>query len=86
LLGRAPLAGGRLFKKRLTNRERPSLEQRAARRVIALVLVTAAVCGIVFEPVGKGSVLLTLTDKHGIDTGDLPFIALLVIATWLARS
>jgi hypothetical protein len=53
--------------------------------VIALVLVTVAVCGIVFESVGKGSVLLAITGKHGIDTGDLPFIALLLIATWLAR-
>jgi hypothetical protein len=64
----------------------PSLERRrAAQKMVALVLVTTAVCGIVFEPIGKGSVLLAITYKHGVDTGDLPFIALLVIAAWLAR-
>ncbi len=59
--------------------------RRAAQKMIALVLVTVAVCGIVFEPNGKGSVLLAITPKHGVDTGDLPFIVLLVIAAWLGR-
>jgi hypothetical protein len=53
--------------------------------VIALVLATTAVCGIVFGPIHKGSLLLAITDSHGVDSGDLPFIVLLAMATWLVR-
>ena len=82
---RTPLASRRELATRPTNEE-SSLDRRTAqRRVIALALVTAAVCGIVFEPFNKGSLVLAITDKHGVDSGDLPFIILLALAAWLAR-
>jgi hypothetical protein len=74
-----------LIQTRPTN-EGTSLERRrAVQKIIALVLVTTAVCGIVFEPIDKGSVMFSITHKHGVDTGDLPFVVLLVVAAWLAR-
>jgi hypothetical protein len=54
--------------------------------VIALMLVTVGVCGIVFGPFHKGVLLLAITDSHGVDSGDLPFIVLLAVAVWLACS
>jgi hypothetical protein len=53
--------------------------------LIALVLVTMGVSGIVFEPLHKGVFLFAITDSHGVDTGDVPFIILLGVAAWLAR-
>jgi hypothetical protein len=73
-----------VFETRPTNEETSLERRRAAEKMISLVLVTGAVCGIVFEPIGKGSILLAITHKHGVDTGDLPFIVLLMVAAWLA--
>jgi hypothetical protein len=40
---------------------------------------------IVAEPFPKGRVLFTLTETHGVDAGDLPALALLLVAGWVAR-
>ena len=57
---------------------------RPQRRLLALVLAAVAVALVVVEPLPKGDVLLALTRTHGIDTGDLPALALLMIAAGLA--
>ena len=38
---------------------------------------------VVLEPLPHGPVLLTLTRDHGVDSGDLPAVALLVLAAWI---
>ena len=58
---------------------------RHRRRILALVLAIAAVGMIVAEPFPKGIVLFSLTENHGVDAGDLPALALLLIAGWTAR-
>ena len=57
---------------------------RARRRLLALVLAAVAVGLVIVEPFPKGSVLLSVTTTHGVDTGDLPAVALLLIAVALA--
>jgi hypothetical protein len=58
---------------------------RSRRRLLALALVTVAACIIAAEPFPKGAVLFSLTESHGVDAGDLPALALLLVAGWLAR-
>ena len=58
---------------------------RSRRRLLALVLVTVAACMLAAEPFPKGAVLLSLTESHGVDAGDLPAMVLLLLAGWLAR-
>jgi hypothetical protein len=58
---------------------------RARRRLLALALVTVAACMLAAEPFPKGAVLLSLTASHGVDAGDLPAMALLLLAGWLVR-
>jgi hypothetical protein len=58
---------------------------RSRRRILALALVTVAACTLVAEPFPKGVVLLTLTESHGVDAGDLPALVLLLLAGWFAR-
>jgi len=53
------------------------------RIVLAVVLVVAAAAIVVLEPLPHGPVLLTLTRDHGVDTGDLPAVALLLLAAWV---
>jgi hypothetical protein len=48
------------------------------------VLGAVAVGLVVVEPFPKGVVLVSFTEEHGIDVGDLPAIALLVFVAWLA--
>ncbi len=48
-----------------------------------MVLAVLAVIAIIVEPFPKGFVLLEITHEHGIDVGDLPAIALLLVAAWL---
>jgi hypothetical protein len=50
---------------------------------VALLLVALAVAMVVAEPFPKGDVLLTLTHNHGVDVGDLPALALLLVAALL---
>jgi hypothetical protein len=57
---------------------------RARRRILAVVLAAVAIGLVIVEPFPKGVVLVSFTDKHGIDVGDLPAIALLLLAAWLA--
>ena len=54
------------------------------RRLQALVLAAVAVGLVVVEPFPKGGVLLSLTESHGVDVGDLPAVALLLVAVYLA--
>ena len=58
--------------------------ERRHRRLLALALAVLAVVLVVVEPFPKGEVLVSLTQSHGIDAGDLPSLALLVVAGWLA--
>lgn len=57
---------------------------RMRRRVLAVVLAAVAIWMVVVEPLPKGVVLLSLTDTHGIHAGDLPALALLLVAGWFA--
>jgi hypothetical protein len=59
-------------------------DARRHRRLLALALAVLAVVLVVVEPFPKGEVLVSLTESHGIDAGDLPSLALLVVAGWLA--
>jgi hypothetical protein len=54
------------------------------RRLLALVLAVLAVGLVVAEPFPKGEVLVSLTEAHGIDAGDLPSLGVLVVAGWFA--
>jgi hypothetical protein len=51
--------------------------------VVAVMLAVVAVGLVVAEPFPKGDTLLALTDHHGVDTGDIPAIALFLVAAWL---
>jgi hypothetical protein len=61
-----------------------STRTRGRRRVLALVLAVVAVGLVVVEPFPKGAVLLSLTPTHGVDTGDIPALAMLLVAAALA--
>jgi len=50
---------------------------------VAVVLVVVAIVLVVAEPFPKGETLLTFIHDHGVDTGDLPAIALLLVAARL---
>jgi hypothetical protein len=56
---------------------------RPARVLLAAVLVVVATAIVVLEPLPHGPVLLTLTREHGVDTGDLPAVALYLLAGWV---
>lgn len=60
---------------------------RPARSLLALLLVAAAIA-VVAIAVPEGPTLVSLTRSHGIHAGDLPVIALLLLAAWvgIARS
>ena len=62
--------------------------QRRARRakglVVAFMLVVIATGMVIGEPFPHGAVLLSLTQEHGIDAGDLPAVALYLVAALLA--
>jgi hypothetical protein len=60
------------------------MSTRLRRRLQALLLVALAIGMLVLEPFGKGDLLLPLTPTHGIDTTDLPALALLLVAACLA--
>jgi hypothetical protein len=56
---------------------------RPRRKVLAVVLAAVAIGMVVIEPFPEGVVLLSLTETHGVDAGDLPALALLLVAAWL---
>jgi len=62
--------------------------QRRTRRVaglaVGLVLVVIATGMVIIEPFPHGATLLALTHEHGIDAGDVPAIALYLVAALLA--
>jgi hypothetical protein len=58
--------------------------QTRRRRLQALALAMVAIVLLVVEPFPKGIVLVRLTRTHGIDLGDLPALALLLVAVCLA--
>jgi hypothetical protein len=60
------------------------MRTRLPRRLQALLLVAVAIALVVVEPFGRDGVLLQLTPTHGIDTTDLPALALLLVAACLA--
>jgi hypothetical protein len=62
---------------------RSPVGSRPGRVALAVVLVVMAAAIVVLEPLPHGPVLLTLTRDHGVDSGDLPAVALLVLAAWI---
>jgi hypothetical protein len=60
------------------------MQSHRRRRTVALVLAAVAVGLVVVEPFPKGKVLLSLTSTHGVDAGDLPAVAMLLVAAYLA--
>ena len=56
---------------------------RRQRRLLALVLAALAIGLMVVEPFPKGEVLLSLTSTHGVDSGDIPALAMLLVAAAL---
>jgi hypothetical protein len=62
---------------------RPAQPPRRRRLLVALLLVALAVVIVIAEPFPKGDVLLKLTHNHGVDVGDLPALALLLVAALL---
>jgi hypothetical protein len=62
---------------------RRSWSPQARRRVMAVIVAVVAIGLVVAEPFPKGDTLLALTEDHGVDTGDLPAIALLLVAALL---
>jgi hypothetical protein len=63
---------------------RPAQPPRRRRLQVALLLVALAIVMVVAEPFPEGDVLLKLTHNHGVDVGDLPALALLLVAALLA--
>jgi hypothetical protein len=57
---------------------------RRQRRLLALGLAAVAIGLLVVEPFPKGEVLLSLTTTHGVDSGDIPALAMLLVAAALA--
>ena len=47
---------------------------------MAAVLAVVATAMVILEPFPSGAVLVTLTRTHGIDVGDLPAVALFLVA------
>ena len=56
---------------------------RRRRRPLALVLAAVAIGLVVVEPFPKGEVLLRLSRTHGVDSGDIPALVMLLIAACL---
>jgi len=48
------------------------------------MLMAVAIVMVIAEPFPKTAVLLKFTPTHGVDVGDLPAVALLLIAALLA--
>jgi hypothetical protein len=57
---------------------------RRRRGPLALVLAAVAIGLVVVEPFPKGGVLLRLSRTHGVDSGDIPALVMLLIAACLA--
>ena len=85
---RSPTVASKPLSRGGTEEPLPSGESRPIqtrrRRLQALVLAAVAIGLVVVEPFPKGVVLLSLTQTHGVDVGDLPALALLLVAACLA--
>jgi hypothetical protein len=49
-----------------------------------VAILAVALAAIILEPFSNGLVLLSLTETHGIEVGDVPAILLLLVAALLA--
>jgi hypothetical protein len=56
----------------------------AARLAVSFLLVVIATAMVIIEPFPHGAVLLSLTREHGIDAGDVPAMAMYLVAALLA--
>jgi hypothetical protein len=54
------------------------------RKILAFALVVLAIGLVVLQAIPNGVVLVTVTATHGVHAGDLPVLALLLAAGWLA--
>jgi hypothetical protein len=54
------------------------------RKILAFALVVLAIGLVVPADLSERVVLVTVTATHGVHTGDLPVLALLLAAGWLA--
>jgi hypothetical protein len=68
----------------MNERTTHSRTRRAVGLAAGLALVVVATGMVIIEPFPHGAVLLSLTREHGIDAGDVPAIALYLIAVLLA--
>ena len=57
---------------------------RSAGAVIVVALLLAAACGLVLWQPWHGPVVVTLSQTHGIDAGDLPALPLVALAVAIA--
>ncbi len=62
----------------------PEQPRRRRRLQAALLLVALAILIVVAPWFPQGVVLIKLTTDHGVDAGDLPALALLLVAACLA--
>jgi hypothetical protein len=68
----------------VTKRATQRRTRRAVGLAVGLVLVVTATAMVIIEPFPHGATLLALTHEHGIEAGDVPAIALYLVAALLA--
>jgi hypothetical protein len=68
----------------VTKRATQRRTRRPAGLAIGFVLVVIATAMVIIAPFPHGATLLVLTHEHGIEAGDVPAIALYLVAALLA--
>lgn len=68
----------------MTKRATQRRTRRPAGLAVGFVLVVIATAMVIIAPFPHGATLLALTHDHGIEAGDVPAIALYLVAALLA--
>ena len=68
----------------MTKRATQRRTRRPAGLAVGFVLVVTATAMVIIEPFPHGATLVALTHEHGIEAGDVPAIALYLVAALLA--
>jgi hypothetical protein len=68
----------------VTKRATQRRTRRPAGLAVGFVLVVIATAMVIIAPFPHGATLLALTHEHGIEAGDVPAIALYLVAALLA--